>query len=103
MKRRIIRVLLAILNSRWLNQSPCEYGYINNVDAFSYSNLTSEEKMRPGITVKAILEDADRFRCCPMKPTGVTLIEDDNYRDADIWDMQELRQAINPRPKAKED
>lgn len=86
----VIRCLLRLLNSRWLNQSPCEYGYINNVDAFSLSNLESEERMRPGVTVETILREAEQFRCCPMK-AQLQVVEGDRVRDANIWDVHELR------------
>lgn len=93
-----IKVCLAILNSRFLNHSPCEYGFIGNVDAFSYSYLASEEKQRPGITVQTILEEADQFKSCPVrKDGGLTVLESDGtHRDATIWDVHELRQALTP-------
>jgi len=91
MRKFIIKQLLKILNSQWFNQSPCRYGFIGNVDAFSYENLMYEEKGRPGITVKTILAEADAFRSCPMRKAGVTVIEDGVAREADIWDLHELR------------
>jgi hypothetical protein len=98
MKQRIIKsaikTLLAILNCRLLNQSPCEYGYINNVDAFAYSHLKSEERMRPGITVKTIIDEADMFRACPMRSNGLTVIEDGQTREGTIWDVHQLQQQF---------
>jgi hypothetical protein len=91
MKKVIIRWLLAVLNSSWLNKTPCKYEYVGNVNAFSLDNLESEERQRPGITVKQILEEAARFRACPLKAKGVTVIEGSGYRDADAWDLHELR------------
>lgn len=57
MKSKLIKVLLCVLNSRFLNQSPCRYGYIGNVDAFSREHLAYEEMTRPGITVATILRE----------------------------------------------
>lgn len=96
-RRKIITLLLAALNSRWLNQTPCEFGFIGNVDAFSLANLESEEKQQPGITIKTILEDAARFRSCPMSHHGVTVIEGDETRKATAMDLHELRQSLKPR------
>jgi len=96
MKPKIIRWMLGMLNSRWLNQSPCEYGYIGNVDAFSYSNLAAEEHSRPGITVKQILEEADRFRSCPIGK-GLTVLNswDGTTRQATALDVEDLRQSLS--------
>ncbi len=95
----VIAALLRILNSRWLNQSPCRYGFIGNLDSFSYDNLVSEEKQRPGITVKAILEEADRFRSCPINRNGVTVMDGDTVREATVWDLHEMRQSFLPERK----
>ncbi len=97
MKAIIIRALLRILNSRWLNQTPCEYGFIGNVEAFSIGHLRSEEKARPGITVAQIIREADAFRCCPLrKDGGVTVLQDgEEPRDATIWDLHDLRTALD--------
>jgi len=98
-KPKIIRWLLASLNCRWLNHSPCEYGYVGNVDAFSYEHLRSEEQQRPGITVKTILEEADRFRSCPIGE-GLTVLEcDGTYHEATAWDIHELKLAMTPKPQ----
>ncbi len=94
MKSMIVRFLLAILNHPWLNPSPCRYGFIGNVDAFEYSNLASEYKMRPGITVKTVLEEADRFRSCPISKNGLTVIEPGGYRPATAFDLRDLRESL---------
>lgn len=98
MKTKIIqatvKTLLAILNSRLLNQSPCEYGYINNIDAFSYSGLKSEVKMRPDVTVSTIIAEADAFRSCPIYESGLAVIEDGQTREGTIWDVHELQQQF---------
>jgi len=91
MKKLTIRALLAVLNSRLLNQTPCRFGFIGNIDTFSYEELSNEEKQQPGITVREVLEVADRFRSCPMRKDGLAVIEGDEIREATVWDMQELR------------
>ncbi len=97
MKKTIIKAILKALNSRYLNNSPCEYGFIGNVDAFSYSSLASEESMRPGVTVKQVLEEADRFRSCPLG--NLMVIEaDGTSHEADIWDLHELKQGLKGPP-----
>jgi len=99
MRRRVINLLLAILNSRFLNQSPCEYGYINGIDAMSYQELVNEDKQQPGITVREVLLYIDRFRACPLRKDGFTVIEGDGeQREGTIWDVHELRQALTPKP-----
>ena len=100
-KPTIIRALLRLLNSRWLNSSPCQYGYIGNVDAFSIEYLQSEERQRPGITVAQVIHEAEMFRCCPMRKSGVTVIEGNERRDADVWDLHELGQALTPEREAR--
>lgn len=74
MKKMVVKVLLAALNGRWLNNSPCLYGFIGNVDAFSIENLRSEVKQRPEITVRQLIEEAERFASCPK---GLTVLEPD--------------------------
>ena len=99
MRKIIVRALLGALNSRFLNSSPCRYGFIGNVDAFSYENLASEDNQRPGITVRTILDDADRFRACPMrKDGGLTVMEaDGTSREPTESDMRDLRNAFASR------
>jgi hypothetical protein len=91
MKTAIIRFLLALLNSRWLNPSPCKYGFIGNVDAFDIANLRSEVSQRPDLTVAQLIREAEQFKCCPMRRDGLTVIDDGVPRDATIWDEHELR------------
>jgi hypothetical protein len=94
MKKRVVRFLLAVLNSRWLNQTPCEYGFINNVEAFSYANLRSELISRPDLKVSQVLAEADAFKSCPLKTNGLTVIEDGIAREGTIWDVHQLRQEL---------
>lgn len=90
-KKTIIQGLLRILNSQWLNPTPCSYQFVGNVDAFTLSHLHSEESQRPGITVKTIIQEAEIFKICPMRSKEVTVIEGDSMREANIWDLQELK------------
>jgi len=83
--------MLAALNSRWLNSSPCQYGFIGNVDAFSLDHLRSEESQRPGITVATIIREAEEFKSCPLRKDGATVLEDGVSRQANIWDLNDLR------------
>ncbi|HET9319058.1 MAG TPA: hypothetical protein VFO27_04760 [Bryobacteraceae bacterium] len=101
-RRAVIRALLGLLNSRWLNQSPCRYGYIGNVEAFDIDSLRSEVRQRPDLTVRTLIQEADRFRACPLRNDGVTVLEaDGTSHEADCWDIQELRRALTPE-KQKE-
>lgn len=94
----IVKILLAILNSRFVNRTPCEYGHVNNIEAFSYENLRYEVKARPDITVKQILEEADRWKSCPMSKNGLTVIEaDGSTHEASVWDRHELNLSLRPK------
>jgi hypothetical protein len=98
MRKLIVGLLLRALNSRVLNQSPCEYGYINGIEAMSYQELVNEEKQQPGITVREVIECIDRFKACPIRKDGFTVIEGDGEtREGTIWDVHELRQALTPQ------
>jgi hypothetical protein len=72
-----IRVLLAILNSRWLNQTPCRYDFVGNVDNFSREDIESTLRMDPEMSLAYYLELANRFKACPISRVGVTAIEPD--------------------------
>jgi hypothetical protein len=99
MKLKLIKLLLAVLNNRFLNQSPGAYGFIGNVEAFSYSHLASEEQQRPGITVKTILVEADAFRSCPISKTGLSVIEDGVAREGTVWDVHDLQTEVAERER----
>jgi hypothetical protein len=98
MRAFMVRWLLAILNNRWINASPCRYGYINNVDAFDRSHLESEERQRPGITVATILKEAQAFRACPLRMHTLTVFLDDGTtRDATPEDIEDLRRMMEDK------
>jgi hypothetical protein len=85
-----------------VNCSPCRFGYINNIDAFEYQELVNEDKQQPNITVKEVLEYADRFKACPLNKSGLTVIEPDgSTHEATIWDRHELNVALTPKAKAE--
>lgn len=100
MRRYLIRFLLGLLNSRWLNPTPCRYEYVGNVDDFSIENLRAEESQRPGITVATIIREAEAFKSCPIGPHGLVVMEDGVARPGTIWDIHELRQAIAEKKDA---
>jgi len=64
MKRAIVQLLLAILNSRWLNASPCKYEFVGNIDAFSRSDIESNIRT----IVQAVLPRDGRWS--PRKDEG---------------------------------
>jgi hypothetical protein len=97
MKKIIIRSLLWILNSRWLNASPCRYGFINNVEAFDFDYLISEERQRPGLTVQTVLAEARLFQSCPLQRNGLTVIEGGVIREGTPEDIEDLKRSLEQR------
>lgn len=77
MKKSIVRVLLALLNSRWLNGTPCHYEFVGNIDAFSREDMESSLREQPDMTLRQYLDVANRFKFCPVSRIGVTAIEPD--------------------------
>ena len=77
MRKIAIRVLLTILNSRWLNQTPCRYDFVGNVDNFSREDIESTLRTDPEMSLARYLEIANRFKACPISRVGVTAIEAD--------------------------
>lgn len=84
MKSKLVRLLLHILNSSWLNHSPCQYKYVGNINAFDRSFLESEVKMNP-----------DLSETCPHYSDGIAALEDGKWRKGDIWDVKELKDAFS--------
>lgn len=99
LRRRVISALLAILNSRFLNQTPCRYEFVGNLDAFSRENLEYEDKARPGITVRTILDEAALYKTCPVG-NRLMVLEGESFRDATAMDVHELRISLQ-REKEK--
>lgn len=77
MKESIVKILLSILNSKWLNQSPCRYEFVGNVDAFSREDIESCLRQQPDMKLQQYLDLADRFKSCPTSRVGITAIESD--------------------------
>lgn len=97
MKPFLTQFLLRLLNSWWLNPSPCRYEFVGNIDVFSADHLRSEESQRPGITVATILAEAEAWKTCPMRKHGLTVIDDGKPREGTVWDVHELQQALTPQ------
>ena len=75
-RARLARLLLAVLNSRWLNETPCEYGFIGNVDAFSMETLRGAVRMRPDLTVAQLIREVEAFKaCCLHNNSGLKDLE----------------------------
>jgi len=95
-RRGVIHVGLWVLNHPFINQTPCQYGYIGNVEAFAIGHLRSEVANRPDLTVAQLIMEAKRFASCPMKPNALTVIEGETVREGDVWDLRDLRAALTP-------
>jgi hypothetical protein len=68
LRKLLTRVLLAALNSRYLNSTPCRYAFIGNTDAFDLENLRSEARSRPELTLRGFIAEAERFASNPLAP-----------------------------------
>jgi hypothetical protein len=77
MKMLIVRFLLSLLNTEFLNSTPCRYDFVGNVDNFSRSDIESTLRVEPDMTLRRYLDIADRFKACPISRVGVTAIEPD--------------------------
>lgn len=77
MRKVIVKLVLLLLNSKWLNPTPCKYEFVGNIDAFSREDIESSLRMEPGMTLQHYLDVANRFKSCPMSRVGVTVIEAD--------------------------
>lgn len=97
-----IRKLMLWIINRWLggsNSGPIYYGVVNGLEAVSYESLRSEVRQQPDITVRELVESIDRFNSCSIGKTGLTVIEGDTIRDADVWDIHELNTTLSRREK----
>ena len=77
MKKFLIGILLRLLNTHFLNPTPCRYDFVGNVDNFSREDIASTLKVEPDMSLRRYLEIADRFKACPISRTGITVIEED--------------------------
>lgn len=77
MKPLIVKVLLRILNTNWLNPTPCRYDFVGNIDNFSRQDIESTLEVEPQMSLRRYLDIADRFKSCPISRVGITTIEPD--------------------------
>lgn len=94
MRRWLVNSLLAILNSRFINKTPCQYGFIGNVDAFSLNSLRSEARQRPYLSVADLVAESDRWNSFPIPNDGLTVIEGGAAREGTSKDIEELKAAL---------
>jgi len=87
MKKTIIKFLLFILNSEWLNNTPCKYAFVGNLDNFSTESLESEVRQNPHVMVREILYQAKMFKNCPCN----SVIEDGVVRDMTSEDIEDIK------------
>lgn len=95
MKSICIRTLLALLNSRWLNNTSCRYEFCGNVDAFTRSDIEYSLRANPAMTLQEYINSANRFKACPINPDGLTVIDGDDVREANVWDLHDLRRSFD--------
>ena len=95
MKKYINKILLALLNSRLLNDTPCKYALLNNLEAFSYESLSEEVHQQQDITVKELLEISDKFKKC-LDSKQNCVIEGDNIRPMNDEDIKDIQSSLNP-------
>lgn len=86
MKKYIIKVLLAILNYSWLNQTPCKYEFVGNIDNFSRSFLQSYVQQNPHLLVRELIMEKN----CPDYPHTHKNGEIRPMNDQDVKDLQNL-------------
>lgn len=77
MRKVIVGLLLKVLNSGFLNQTPCRYDFVGNVDNFSREDIESTLRVEPDMSLRRYLDIADQFKACPISRIGVTAIEAD--------------------------
>lgn len=77
MKKVIVKILLWILNSSFLNPTPCSYAFVGNIDNFSRDDIESNLQMEPEMSLRGYLDIADRFKASPISRIGITAIESD--------------------------
>lgn len=89
MKRYIVRILLAMLNSHFLNASPCKYAFVGNVHDFSREHLEAVHRM--GHTIPQLLKSVDDFRACKFQSSGgIHVIDEHGTRSGTEADIQDF-------------
>ncbi len=86
MRKILIKFLLAILNSSWLNGTPCKYEFVGNVGAFSLSYLKSSVEQNPHLLVRELIMEKN----CPDYPHTHENGEIRPMNDQDVKDLQNL-------------
>lgn len=82
MKRHIIRILLRILNSPWLNSTPGRYVLANGIEAFTLNDLRAEVAQKPSVTVDEVVRMAETWGACPVRNNGLSVLEGGMWREA---------------------
>lgn len=77
MRSLLVQALLQLLNTEFLNPTPCRYDFVGNIDNFSRENIASTLRQEPDMSLSRYLDIADRFKACPISRVGVTAIEPD--------------------------
>lgn len=77
MKKLLVRILLRLLNTNFLNSTPCRYDFVGNIDNFSREDIESSLRAEPDMSLRRYLVIADRFKACPSSRIGITVIEED--------------------------
>ena len=57
MKNLLVRIFLRLLNTNFLNSTPCRYDFVGNVDNFSRQDIESTLKVEPDMTLRHYLEN----------------------------------------------
>jgi hypothetical protein len=73
----LVKVLLRLLNTHFLNPTPCRYDFVGNLDNFSRSDMEGTLAAEPDISLRRYLESADRFKACPISKVGISVVEGD--------------------------
>jgi len=88
MKKYITKILLAIINSPYLNGTPCKYEFVGNITAFSRSYLESSVQQEPHLMVRNLLRYSPTN--CPDYPHTHENGEIRPMNDQDVKDLQNL-------------
>ena len=70
--------------NRFYNGTPCQYGLINNVDAYERKFLDQTLEQNPSITLKEFLVDMNRMDKCMKSNEACTIKNGIVYKGADI-------------------
>lgn len=85
-------LLLWILN-KFYNGTPCEYGLINNVEAYDRAFLDDEAKRNPKKPLSQFLKEMDRMDKCMASGENCVILGGTTYKGADIL-LEELSKDL---------